>query len=217
MTQPELEVDISRLKLHFNKLFDATMMDIRRAVMVKDAAARRVENEDPKVRASGYYHLNKIIDLQLGIYGRYLERFGKVKLPPNAQEQLASIEELEEGFIKGYFLKSYIKRFRDSISLLENKFSTTHRKVSVLYQIILNQREILKVAPYQQTGQIASKGEQRGARKSRVAAISPEEMLRFSRLLAEEESQSNELSKQPPVRDGWHFWTSLRSLTSCSA
>ena len=196
MGQLDLEIDISKVKAHFNRLFDSTMANIRRAVMVKDAAVDRVQSGDPKVRALGYYHLNKVIDLQLGIYGNYLERFVKVRLPHEAQEQLARIEELEEGFIKGYFLQRHIKRFKDSVSLLESKFSTAHKKVSVLYQIILNQREVLKVVPYQETGPISSKEEMRRVKKSRGSVMSPEDMLKFSRLLTDEEAQSNELIRE---------------------
>ena len=195
MSQLDLEIDISKVKAHFNRLFDSAMATIRRAVMVKDAAVDRVQSGDLKVRASGYYHLSKVIDLQLGIYGNYLERFGKVRLPKNAKEQIIRIEELDEGAVKKYFLRKHVQRFRSSISALEIKFSITHRKVSVLYQIVLNQREVLKVVPYQESGQI-SKEEERRIRKSRVSVVSPEEMLKFSRLLAEEELQSNELIRE---------------------
>lgn len=201
MTQPDLEIPVSEIKIHFNKLFDVTMTDIRRAFMVKSAALDRAENEDPRTRASGYYHLSKVVDLQLGVYGNYLERFGKVRLPPDAQEKLAQLEELEEGFIKGYFIKRHITRFRSAVSLLEEKFPIIHRKVSVLYQIVMNQRELVKVAAYhdQEAGQISlipSKEELRRIRKSRVSAMSQEEMLRLYRLLEEEESHSNELIRE---------------------
>ena len=201
MVQPDPEIDVSKVKAHFNRLFDVTMIDIRRGVMIKDAAIQRTQNEDPKVIASGYYHLNKVIDLQLGVYRNYLERFGKVKLPPNVQEKLVQIEGLGGGFVKGYFIKRHIARFRNAISLLEYKFPAIHTKVSVLYQIVMNQRELVKVASYQDRrhGQISllpSKAETRMIRKSRISSMSQEEMIRLRRFIEEEELHSNELVRE---------------------
>ena len=111
----DIGIDVSKVNDHFNEMFDATITRIRRCFIVKSAALERIQSNDTKMQASGYYHLNKILDFQLRVYGRYLEQFGKVRLPADAQDKLAQLEELDKGIVKGLFFRRHKRKLQDSI------------------------------------------------------------------------------------------------------
>ena len=180
----DLGIDVSRINDNFNVIFDSTMTRIRRCFTVKNAAIQRIRSANTRIRASGYYHLNKVIDFQLGVYANYLEQYGKVRLPANIQEQLAQFEKSERGFVKRLFITND-RKLQNAIALLEGKFSLIHRKVSILYQVIMNQREVLRVVTYQEEGQISllpTKDESRMIKKARTSIMSDEELQRLIRL-----------------------------------
>lgn len=192
MADSSFGVNVSKVNEHFNRMFDTTMTRIRRCFMVKDAAIERIKNGNPKTRASGYYHLNKIIDFQLRVYGGYLERFGRVKLPPDAQKRLQELEALELGFIKNKLFNWHKKKLQNSIDSLEQKFASIQSKVSFIYQLVKTQRELLKVAPYKE-GQSLNEDEQIRVKKLMTAKISAEDLHRLIRTMEKEELYSNEL------------------------
>jgi len=197
MSIPSVGIDIHSLYDNLNSVFNATMTRIRRCFVVKNAAIQRIRSAEVKARGSGYYHLDKIINFQIEVYGSYLEQYGKVRLPPDLQEQIARLEQSDTGLVGKWFTRK--RKLRDAIISLENKFSSIHKKVSVLYQIIINQREVLKVVPYQEVGQISlfpTKEESRRIRKSRNSNIAEEETQRLMYLIDEEEMHSNELIRE---------------------
>ena len=104
-------IDVSKVNNHFNEMFDVTMTRIRRCFIVKSAALQRIQSNDTKIQASGYYHLDKILEFQLRVYGRYFEQFGKVRLPTDVQDKLAQLEELEKGIVKGLFFRRHKRKY----------------------------------------------------------------------------------------------------------
>ena len=73
MGNPNVGLDIPSLNKSLNELFRATVTRIRRCISVKRVACEKIREDNQDAREYGFTHLNKIIDLQLTSYPRYIK------------------------------------------------------------------------------------------------------------------------------------------------
>src|SRR3989338_2268197 len=196
MASPTLGIDISEVNDQFNRLFERTKTRIRRCIGIKKASIHRISSSHDGVRFSGFYHLDKVIDFQLNIYSRHLERFGKIKFPAESQERLQRLEDSDLGFFRHFIFKRQKRKLQYSLALMQEKFSSIDGSLAALYQKIKHQRGILKVGQYVKSGQLSlfkSQEEKRMERKSRIPSMPPDEERLLILSITEEETFSNEI------------------------
>lgn len=200
-------IDVHKANGDFNLLWQGTMTRIRRSFIVKSAAIERIKSSNPETRASGFYHLNLIIDSQFRIYSAYAGIYAKIKLPKEAAMQIEALESRSFGRVKGFLFKQHKQKLQTALANLQERYSKLQSLMARIFGVVLEQRELLAVRGYvtpkqlelfsgyeqpEQRGLFPSKENTIKTRKMRSSDITSDNFIQLLRYVEEEEALSNE-------------------------
>ena len=145
MTAFKIDVNVEQTQQYLNQLSRATVTRIRRCAAIKRVALQKIREDSPEARVYGFKHLEKVIELQIASYPRYIiniERFlAEVK---STKEIVASLEPLDKGFFSKIKFSNSKNNLEFDVALTEEKFELIKKKADVIYEICTAQRKLLK-------------------------------------------------------------------------
>ena len=131
MTAFKIDVNVEQTQQYLNQLSRATVTRIRRCVAIKRVALQKIREDSPEARVYGFKHLEKVIELQIASYPRYIiniERFlAEVK---STKEIVASLEPLDKGFFSKIKFSNSKNNLELDVALTEEKFELIKKKAS---------------------------------------------------------------------------------------
>jgi len=146
MFDEKIGINPNLLKKELNQLLKGTVTRIKRCISVKEVALDKIREDNPESRAYGFKHINRIIEIQVGSYLRYIKSLRQfLGMMDQLRPSFDSLEPLEKGFFNQKRFNSIKGKIEANVIALEQKIPLIEEKANEIYGNVLSQKQLLSV------------------------------------------------------------------------